>query len=77
MAKPPLTVEEAKQMYKGRRRLEIDVDENGFVRTVSYREPCMLCGKYHHHNSKAQRRCSLKIVCGVYTVINSEQLNQK
>lgn len=67
-----LTRIEVEEQYKGARCLEIEMhpDHSDRVIGVSYKEPCMACGKYHHFMSKAEKNCIAKIVGMTYCIMN-------
>jgi len=68
------TEAEIRELYKGQRITEIVLGKDGFVDSVSLRQPCMFCGKYHRFDSKAHQRCNTKIVCGVHSIMNSDRV---
>ena len=69
------TRKEILKQYKGARnlRIETDPDNPDAVSSVSYEQPCIVCGKYHRFMSKPQMRCAAKIVGGVYCAMNEEE----
>ena len=69
--KPAPTDEELHKQFKGIRNLKIERDEDGV--SVSYREPCIMCGKYHHRGSKAEKRCGINLLCGVAQMFRGEE----
>ncbi len=72
------TVEEVREQYKGARCLELEThpeDKNRVIQ-ISYKKPCMVCGKHHHMNSEAHKRCLFKMFATVSLVI-SEQREQE
>ncbi len=69
---PPFTMEDVKKYKKIHRCVEFKKDEFGNIATISWREPCKLCGKYHQLFSKASKRCNLKLAMMVYSVMNED-----
>ena len=61
---PSLTKKAALERYKGARGLKIELhpDYPDRVIRVSYKPPCVACGKYHYNGSKAQKRCTFKLI---------------
>jgi len=70
-AEPPMTDEEIRERYKGCRNLKIERDENSV--TVTYREPCVVCNKFHHKGSKAEKQCNFRLMCGVVQILGDRE----
>lgn len=64
------TDEELKEHYKGCRGLKIERDNEQV--TVSYKQPCIVCGKYHHFRSKASIQCSIIAVSTIVKVVGEQ-----
>ena len=48
--------------------VEVDYES----KSITYKVPCLICGKYHHKGSKAEKRCMLKIVGSVSKVVRDD-----
>ena len=69
---------EIELQYKGARCLKINThpDYPNKVISVSYKKPCVVCGKYHHFMSKSARKCNAKVVgttCQVFDEVENER----
>ena len=57
------------KLKKGKRCFKAEKDNEGNIIEVSWKEPCMNCGKYHRLFSKPNKQCSMIIACQVMSVI--------
>ena len=68
------TIAEIKEKFKGARNLEIEthpLDKNRII-SVSCREGCILCGKFHRMGSKAEQVCNFLVLATMVKVIGAE-----
>ncbi|MHA1737888.1 MAG: hypothetical protein ACTSWD_04825 [Candidatus Heimdallarchaeota archaeon] len=63
---------EIKELKRDKRCFQIEKDVEGNVIEVSWKDPCINCGKYHRLFSKPQKRCSMIIACQVANVLMEE-----